>query len=114
MGLLKDFKEMKKQVDEVHDLLDKTIIFKAKKYDEIMLYLKNISLDLKIDKFINELGEDEYKLTYSLPSVNLRFDEKGELQENLLFTSINMLDLISVEDIQKLLKIISEEKNKKS
>lgn len=114
MGFIKDFKEIKKKVEEIHKSVNNKIIYKASKYDEVLSYLKNIVFDLKIDKYINELGEIEYKLTYSLPSVKMKFDEKGELQDNILFASINMLDLLKIEDTNKLLNIIKEEKIKKS
>lgn len=112
MGLLKDVKEIKKNVEKINKSIDTKVVEKAKKYDEQVKYLNNIVLDLKISKKINPLGEEEYTLSYTLPPITLKFDENGELEENSLFTSINMLDLIKIDDMNRIHDIIFV-KNKK-
>lgn len=110
MGFLKDIKEIKTNVQRISKTVDDKIIYKARKYDELKEYLKNIQFNIKIKEEINNLGEKQLVLEYTLPKVTLSFDENYDLIENRVFTSINMLDLIAVEDMIEITKHFPKKK----
>ena len=117
MGLIKDIKETRKIVEEIHNANTKKITEKAKKYDELISYLKNINFSIdKIIPAVDEFGNTKYAITYKSPSVFQEFDHNGEPIKNDFIYSINMLNLVTVEDWAKLQRIFDEEKqkNKKS
>lgn len=112
MGLIKDIKEIKKEVEKINKSIDSKVIDKARKYDELIKHLDNVVLNLKITQRINQLGDPEFTLHYSLPDITLYFDSNNELIYDPLFTAINMLNLNKIEDVNKIYDII-DKKNKK-
>lgn len=117
MGLVKDIKETRKMVEEIRNANAKIITEKAKKYDELMSYLKKINFNIeKIIPTVDDLGNTKYCITYKSPTIIQEFDEEGNPVKNDFIYSINMLNLVSVEDWSKLQQIYDSEKqkNKKS
>ena len=117
MGLIKDIKQTRKIVEEMHSANTKIITEKAKKYDELMSYLKKINFNIdKIIPAVDDLGNTRYAITYKSPTIIQEFDEKGQPIKNDFVYSINMLNLLSVEDWGKLQQIydVEKAKNKKS
>ena len=117
MGLIKDVKQIKKIVTEMYEADSKIITEKARKYDELMSYLKNINFTIdKIIPAVDDLGNTKYAITYKSPTIIQEFDYEGEPIKNDYIFSINMLNLISPQDWLKLQQIYTTEKqkNKKS
>ena len=117
MGLIKDIKQIKKTVEEIYSSNAKIVTEKAKKYDELMSYLKNINFCIeKIIPAVDDLGNTKYAITYKSPTIIQEFDHEGNPIKNDFIYSINMLNLVSVEDWKKLQRIYDEQKqkNKKS
>jgi hypothetical protein len=117
MGIIKDIKETRKIVEEMHNANTKIINEKARKYDELISYLKNINFNIdKIIPAVDDLGNTKYAITYKSPTIIQEFDETGKPIKNNFIYSINMLDLVSVEDWKKLQDIyeLEKQKNKKS
>ena len=113
MGLIKDIKETKKMVQEIRDANSKIVTEKAKKYDELMSYLKNINFNIdKIIPAVDDLGNTKYAITYKSPTIIQEFDHDGNPIKNDFIYSINMLNLVSVEDWSKLQQIYDTEKQK--
>lgn len=114
MGIIKDVKEIKKQINDISSRFDNKIIKKAEKYDEIKKLLKNIKFNLKITQKTDIDGSEEFEITYILPKITLKYDDQGKIYtDNDLFTSINQLDLIEIDDFLELSKIYNSSKNKK-
>lgn len=102
MAFIKDLKEVNKQLKEVLTILDKETIYKAKKYDDLTSLLKKIKISAKVQKAIDENGDKYLNISYNIPNVVLKFDEKGSIIKNELFYSINMLDLLDNDSIKKI------------
>ena len=101
------------KVDKILKAIDDKIIYKAQKYDEVNDLLKCFVLKTDIKPRINSLGEKEYDVTYSVKTT-LRFDSDGDLVDNDVFRSINLLNLVDNDSMVEFLKIIeNEKKNKK-
>ena len=112
MGLRKDIKELKKQMDDLTQNLDSKVIYKAQKYDELMNDLRPIKFDdLNIKSFYDEFGNKRYVMHYSLQTE--LFFEDGDVVNNPLFISINKLDMLSEKDTKKIINLLKNEKKQK-
>lgn len=117
MGLRKDVKQIKKIVEEMNNASSKIVNEKARKYDELMSYLKNINFNIdKIIPAVDDFGKTKYAITYKSPTIIQEFDQIGNPIKNDFIFSINMLNLLSADDWSKLQTIYTseKEKNKKS
>lgn len=121
MGFIKDIKELKeeskKNLQLTKDIFSKTESFtkennyKIKKYEEISELLKNIKISVKDSKlFVNNDGLIGVEIEYDIPKIKLFLDEDGKMIKNNLFYSINMLNLISIEDMEQIQNKIEEAK----
>jgi len=85
------------------DMNDKSV-YKAKLYDEQKDRLKNIKL--KVEKaavfFDPSNGVYGVKVEYSAPTALIYITDDGEVVANDAFKSINLLDLISFDDMKKI------------
>ena len=109
MGIRKDIKEIRKKVDS----LTNETINKAKKYDELINNLNKIKI--KIDKtsfFVDEYGKIALKIDYQIPPIRLYFDDNDDVIKNETFYSLNILNLVPMEEQLKIVKKIEEAKNK--
>lgn len=108
MGFIKDIKEIKNTLNDV----TKDLFYKAKKYDEIMEYLKHIKINVKrADIVVSEDYQYNVRVKYEIPDIIVKVNNKVD-SNNDLFKSINMLNLISVSDMDKISKKIKEAKEK--
>ena len=117
MGLVKDIKATRKIVEEMYNKNLKVINEKAKRYDELMSYLRNINFNIEtIIPAVDDLGNAKYGIIYKSPTIVQEFDHNGEPIKNDFIYAMNMLDLVSVEDWAKMQSIYNSEKqkNKKS
>ena len=76
--------------------------------------LNNIKIDVSDVKTILDQNtmEEVVEVKYSLPVVTLHFDENGEPYKNELFYALNALNLISLEDMDKIRIILEKQKIK--
>ena len=72
--------------------------------------LQDVRLKVKSIKpgFDENTGLPTLKITYEVPSVRLEFDEEGTPIKNNFFYAINYLDLISIEDMERIQKEIGK------
>lgn len=104
MGLRKDVKLIKQQLDE----LTAETMLKSRKYDELLEYLEKIKLDVKnASLFTDEFGSYGVKIDYSIEPIKIFFDSDGKLLKNERFYAINMLDLISLADMEKIAVVLN-------
>lgn len=107
MGLRKEIKEIKSSVNELKLNLAPSIIDKARKYDELIENLSKIKIKVKsAKKVINDSGDKELKVEYEIDPILLSFDEKGNAKYEPMFYALNITNLISYEDMEKLMKAI--------
>lgn len=107
MGFIRDIKDIKLMVANS----TKENLSKAKKYDELKKLTSNVSLSVKnIVKSVDSNGNDFIRVTYNVPDVILYLDDNGDILHNPQFYAINMLDLISNDDMQKLADYIADVK----
>lgn len=108
MGLIKDIKLIKKQVEKITD----QTILKSNKYDFIKENLEKIPIRIKkINNFFDEYGKYGIKIEYEIPPVKLIFDDNNDVMKNDIFYAINSLQLLSIEDERKLIEILEKIKN---
>lgn len=102
--------ELQKTVDDLQKTLEvnelKRLRGIEKRYNETMSYLSNVKLKVKAVKYSEQ--DQTIFITYDAPTVVLNVDDEGNIDTNRIFKSINMLDLISIDDMQ----MISKELNK--
>ena len=111
MGILKDLKELKKDVAEIKATLVGDLEKKGKKYDEMKEDLSYVSLKVKsIVETVDETGKPALKIIYEAPQILLTFDDNGNVLENSVFKAINGLDLIGMNDKIKLIESINRKK----
>lgn len=107
MGFIRDIKDIKLMVANS----TKENLSKSRKYDELKKLTSNVSLSVKnIVKGVDTNGNDFIKITYNTPDVILYFDDNGNIMYNPQFYAINMLNLISNDDMQKLADYIADVK----
>ena len=96
-------KALKKDIEEIKNFLVGDTQAKAKKLDEILYYLSNIKLDVaSVTRVPDDNGKPCIRVIYSVPYIFINFDDNGEIIENETFKSINMLNLISFDDMMKI------------
>lgn len=100
-----DIKEIKDSVDK---LLDSGVFNKANRCDFLEQNLKNIKL--KVSKIKPTLIESNIGLTisYEIAPITIFIDDENVICPNETFKSINLLNLISFEDMQKIQKKIED------
>ena len=103
-------KEIKKKLDS---LTDETIL-KAKKYEELVKHLNNVKFKVKKSNlFLSEATANiGVEVEYEVSPIKIIFDENNEIIKNDRFIAINMLDLISMSDMEKLNELIKEAKKR--
>lgn len=107
MGLRKDVSLIKEELslikEKMNKLTDETIR-KANAYDELKNYLKHIKLDVSnvSVQFDTELIKYCVKIDYHMPSLKVYIDKDNNVERNESFIAINMLDLISLKDMNKI------------
>ena len=89
-------KEESKELHEIKDLLE-----------QVKIEVKDVKLILDQDTM-----EEVLSVQYQLPSITLHFDENGDPYKNDLFYAINALNLISLEDMDKIRKLLYQYKSK--
>ena len=117
MGFRKDIKEIKETVDKINNSIAKDTLQKLSKLEELEKNLSHISFKVKniVEKY-EEDGNKSLKIEYIVEPIKLVFDANGEMFFDNKFYSINMLNLISFDDmnkIQKAINKISKENGKK-
>lgn len=107
MALRKDVKEIKQLLEQI----SKDTLYKAKEYDKLIDLLK--MLPVKISKIHTQINKDltySVKIEYEIPSVEIKVDKNSYIPNNDSFKAINLLNLLSMEDAQKISKEIEKAK----
>lgn len=107
MGLRKNVEEIKTMLTE----MTKETAFKAKEYDKIIELLKKFHIKVsKINTVLNQDFTYSVKIEYSIPSIELKVDKGDYSSSNDAFKAINLLNLLSIEDMTLISKEIEKAK----
>ena len=109
MGFIKDIKEIKQIVNDSY----KETLHKAKKYDELQDILSKVIVNVKnIKNGIDEFANEYIEIEYSVPSVQIKFDNEGNEIMNERFKAMNLSGIIPIEELIKISKKIKQTQNK--
>lgn len=109
MGFIKDIKEIKQFLNETY----KELFYKARKYDELKDLLSKVTVNVKnIREGIDELANEFIEIEYSIPTVQIKFDNEGNEIMNERFKAMNLSGIIPIEDLIKMSKKITQIQNK--
>lgn len=101
------------ELSDIRKLISAKNKAKADKYDELIERLKKVRIKVKdISSFVDDMGRKCIKVSYEVPTGYLVQEDNGEFTSNETLRYINLLDLISLEDMRKIQDEI--EKNKES
>ena len=107
MSLRKDVKDIKELVEQ----MSKETLHKAKEYDRLIELLKMIPV--RVSKIHTSMNKDltySVKIEYGLPAVELKVDKNTYAPNTESFKAINLLNLLSMEDAQKISREIEKAK----
>lgn len=108
MGLKKDIKVIQDGINNLRKELTPEIMRKAQKYDELIEQLSKVHIKVKNAKrVITESGSKQLKIEYEIDPVILSFDDNENPIYNPSFYAMNITNLVSVEDMNKISKAIS-------
>ena len=107
---------LKKKIEELEKKLDLLIgdtKQKAKKYDEQKELLSNVKFSVnKMSFFVDKTGLVGLNIEYTIPKIQIFFNDENEVVKNETFFAINKLNLISIEDMQKISEKLEEIRRK--
>ena len=107
MGLRKDVKEIKDTLNQV----TKTALTKANLYEKQLELLSKIKIEVKkVSTVLNPNLTTGIKVEYYIPPIQINIDSEGNVENNEMFKAINLLDLISFEDMGKISSEIAKAK----
>lgn len=99
MSVKKDIKK----ILEILEPFEKDIILKAKKYVELKDQIEKVKFRVKkISYFVDDKGDYGVNVEYEVPSIRLSFNDKNEIIENETFKNINLLNMVSFSDMEKI------------
>lgn len=108
-NLSEDFSNLKKLVEN-NEL--KTLRMKEQELNKTRELLSHIQLKIKDVKLYEDdnTGKEYARITYTIDPLRIDFDDDGNPLKNEVFRAINMLDLTSLKDIERVQKVFSEER----
>lgn len=106
------------KIDRLTELLESNEIKQLRLDSEELKKIKDLLAHVKFK--IKEVravdnqntGGKSVIVTYELPRIVLELDENGNPNKNEFFYSVNMLNLVSFEDMMKVQKVLEKEKIK--
>ena len=109
MGTRKDIKKILEILNEINS----DTLIKAKKYVELKSQLDTIKFSVKSKNFfINEVGDYCVKVEYEKKPEIITFDDKGDIVVSDTFKNINLLNLISFQEMEEIQNFINAAKEK--
>jgi len=106
-------KQILAQIQELTDYIKSDEFERLKKdserLKEIEELLSHIKFKIKDIKYFKE--EQNVVITYELPKIVLNVDAEGNVNKDDFFYSVNSLELINLEDMQKIQNCLEQVKN---
>ena len=109
---------MQKTINDLNSIIQnnelKQLRIESNDLKEKKELLKNISIKVKNVRSFTDIDNncDVVQITYELPTVKIEFDNGEQLNHDEMFKSINLLDLISLEDKMKIQKELQKTKER--
>lgn len=105
-----------KKVDELTDIIKTNELVRlreeSKDYKTVLALLKDVRLEIKSVRSVeNQDGTDSIVVEYNTPSVVLTTRD-GETSTDKFLYAVNMLNLISMDDMEKIRKVINKVEKK--
>ena len=101
-------KDVKTIIEKLDNVTSKTFK-KAQEYEKMVQLLSNVKFEVsKCTLFSQDDGSYGVLVTYNIPMVKVFFDGDGEPMRNERFVAINELNLISIQDQNKIAGKIKE------
>ena len=114
--LLDELNELKNKIDDLTkdvSTLTKDNQTKIKKYNEMVEFLKDVKISVsKVNFNVNDRGSIGVDIHYHIPKQSIYFNDENEIIMNKTFRAINMLNLISLDDMQKISILLEDAKRK--
>ncbi len=108
-------KQILAQLQELTDLIKSDEFNRLKKDSDelkrIESLLSHIHFKVKDVRIIDET--QSVLITYEMPRIELKLDDKGEFIKDEFFYASNILELISLEDTQKIQTVLDNFKERK-
>ena len=99
--------KIEEKLEEISKLFNQNVINKAQKYDEIMSLLSDIHISAEISKQTNlDNGEDYLLVNYNIQPTKITCDDDLQIDCDKTFYSLNMLNLLGIEFVQRAQKEI--------
>jgi hypothetical protein len=115
MSIKRDLKEIKDSQLRLEKLYNGSILKKANDYDKLIETLKKVKFDkIKMKTSFDNYGSPTLIIDYVFEPITLRFDENKTLIVNDVFKAINELNLISIDDMTKIIKAIKSIESQKN
>lgn len=115
MGLKKLIAENIKETRELKEVLSKDGIKKIKEYDNLMNQISSLQslLTITVAPTIDENGKTIIKLLYkcNIPTQIIEINDDGVLVVPEIVKNINLLNIISIDDMNKISKSIDTSLN---
>ena len=103
--ILNDVQEIKKGLETLSEANQKKIA----KYEETKEQLSKIRIEISnVKTCIENNGSLSLEVHYKVPVAKIRIDDEGFLDVDEMFRAINLLNLISFEDMNKVQKKLEE------
>ena len=121
-GFKKKIAKLQASVDELTKIIKTRELVKLRRDSKELGELKELISHIKFKvkevrafegEGISDSDKDVVRIIYQLPVIGLTIDDEGNPEKNDFFYATNMLDMISIEDMKKIQKVLNEEKNKK-
>ena len=108
-------KQILARIDELTNFIKSDEYNRLKSDSEELKRLKSLLSHIKFKiKDVNFYEDDNIvQVRYELPTINLIIDEEGNPNKNEFFRSANMLELVSLEDMNKVLNVLNKIKQSK-
>ena len=103
-------KQILERVQELENYIKSDEFNQLKQDSEELKTTKELLSHVKFKvKDINYFEDNNsVQIRYELPIVNLQLDEQGEPDKNDFFYSVNMLEMIGLEDVNKILDYLEK------
>ena len=103
-------KQILARLDELTELIKSEQFKQLQKDSEELKKLQSLLIPIKFKiKDVNYFEDEEngvVQIRYELPTINLKIDDAGNPEKNEFFYSVNVLDMVSLEDMQKVQKLL--------
>lgn len=105
----KRFKQLENQIKNLQDIIEKREIERLqnieKQHTATISDLQNVKFKVKSAVYSEQ--ERSVVIKYDIPPIVLKIDDNGKPELNKTFRSINMLNLVGMDDFKKIQNVLN-------